>query len=77
LAISCKRSKKGIAIRGLNKNHNHDLKNIFKGTATRAAATAGPFQELLELLDRMNPTIEELTAAVVRAMSDTELSQES
>jgi hypothetical protein len=24
-----KRSKKLIAIRGLNKNHNHDLKNIF------------------------------------------------
>ncbi len=25
------------AIRGLNTNHNHDLKNIFKGAATRAA----------------------------------------
>jgi transposase len=37
-----KRSKKTLAIRGLNLNHNHDLKNIFKGAATRAAATAGP-----------------------------------
>src|SRR6266699_4271786 len=33
-----KRSKKFLAIRGLNANHNHDLKNIFKGAATRAAA---------------------------------------
>src|SRR5215813_13686193 len=36
------RSKKVVAIRGLNLNHNHDLKNIFKGAATRAAAV-GPF----------------------------------
>jgi transposase len=28
-----KRSKKFLAIRGLNTNHNHDLKNIFKGAA--------------------------------------------
>jgi hypothetical protein len=40
-----KRSKKFLAIRGLNANHNHDLKNIFKGAATRAAAVPGPFQE--------------------------------
>jgi hypothetical protein len=26
-----KRSKKAFAVRGLNKNHNHDVKNIFKG----------------------------------------------
>jgi hypothetical protein len=36
-----KRSKKVVAIRGRNKNHNHDLKNIFKGAAIRAAAVAG------------------------------------
>jgi len=30
-----RRSKKLLAIRGLNRNHNHDLKNIFKGAATR------------------------------------------
>jgi transposase len=40
-----KRSKKLLAIRGLNQNHNHDLKNIFKGAAMRAAAVAGPFQD--------------------------------
>src|SRR5215472_14632299 len=43
-----KRSKKTQAIRGLNLNHNHDLKNIFKGAATRAAATAGPLQNFYE-----------------------------
>ena len=42
------RSKKTLAIRGLNINHNHDLKNIFKGAATRAAATAGPFKDFYE-----------------------------
>jgi hypothetical protein len=29
-----KRSKKLVAIRGLNANRNHDLKNLFKGAAT-------------------------------------------
>jgi hypothetical protein len=38
-----KRSKKFLAIRGLNANRNHDLKNIFKGAATRAAAVPGTF----------------------------------
>lgn len=42
------RSKKVRAIRGLNINHNHDLKNIFKGAATRAASTAGPFQDFYQ-----------------------------
>jgi len=45
-----KRSKKVTAIRGLNKNHNHHLKNIFKGAAIRAAAVAGPFQEFYAAL---------------------------
>jgi hypothetical protein len=43
-----KRSKKAVTIRGLNKNHNHDLKNIFKGAAARAAAAAGPLQNFYE-----------------------------
>src|SRR3989449_11247955 len=37
------RAKKQANVRGLNKNHNHDLKNVFKSAATLAAATAGPF----------------------------------
>jgi transposase len=39
------RSKKLLAVRGLNANHNHELKNIFKGTAILASVTAGPFQD--------------------------------
>jgi transposase len=48
-----KHSKKFLAIRGLNTNHNHDLKNIFKGAAIRAAAVPGPFQQFYTaLVDR-------------------------
>jgi hypothetical protein len=43
VACQLKRSKKILAVRGLNRNHNHDLKNIFQGAATRAASTVGPF----------------------------------
>jgi len=60
-----KRSKKLIAIRGLNKNHNHDLKNIFKGAATRAAAVAGPFQDFYAALvaKGLKPPMARLTLA--------------
>jgi hypothetical protein len=60
-----KRSKKVLAIRGLNKNHNHDLKNIFKGTATPAAATAGPFQDFYEacVARGIKPAMARLTLA--------------
>jgi len=59
------RSKKVLAIRGLNKNHNHDLKNIFKGAATRAAATAGPFQNFYDacIARGMKPPMARLTLA--------------
>ena len=60
-----KRSKKSLAIRGLNLNHNHDLKNIFKGAATWAAATSGPFQNFYEacLVRGMKPSMARLTLA--------------
>ena len=60
-----KRSKKLLAIRGLNRNHNHDLKNIFKGAATRGAAVAGPFQEFYAALVArgMKPPMARLTLA--------------
>ena len=45
-----RRSKKFLAIRGLNENHNHDLKNIFKGAATRAAAVSRTFPGFLRRL---------------------------
>jgi transposase len=60
-----KRARKFLAIRGLNANHNHDMKNIFKGAATRAAAVPGPFQEFhAGLVARgMKPTMARLTLA--------------
>ena len=60
-----KRSKKLLAIRGLNQNHNHDLKNIFKGAATRAAAVAGPFQDFYVSLvaKGLKPPMARLTLA--------------
>jgi transposase len=44
------RRKKPVFIRGLNRNHNHDLKNLFKSAATTAAARPGVFGELYENL---------------------------
>src|SRR5262252_9347132 len=38
------RSKKPQQIRGLNRNHNHEMKEIFKSTATTASRGAGPFR---------------------------------
>jgi transposase len=59
------RSKKLLATRGLNANHNHGLKNIFKGTATLASVTAGPFQDFyLTLLAKgMKSSMARLTLA--------------
>ena len=60
-----KRSKKILAIRGLNRNHNRDLKNVFKGAATLAAATPGPFQNFFEacLARGVKPSMARLTLA--------------
>ena len=65
VAGQLQRSKKFLAIRGLNANHNHDLKNIFKGAAIRAAAVAGPFQEFYAALVArgMKPSMARLTLA--------------
>ena len=59
------RSKKLLAVRGLNANHNHDLKNIFKSTATLASVTAGPFQDFYAALlsKGMRPSMARLTLA--------------
>src|SRR5215831_8074077 len=35
------RSHKPVAPRGLNTNHNHDLKSIFKGAAVKASSAVG------------------------------------
>jgi len=59
------RSHKPVALRGLNQNHNHDLKGIFKAAAIRASSTAGPFQEFYAALvaQGMKPTMARLTLA--------------
>jgi transposase len=59
------RSKKQISVRGLNRNHNHDLKNLFKSAATIAAAKPGPFQEFYEALvaKGIRPEMARLTLA--------------
>ena len=58
-------SKKQVSLRGLNRNHNHDLKNIFKGAAIIAATKAGPFQEFYAALvaKGMRPEMARLTLA--------------
>ena len=60
-----KRSKKALAIRGLNRNYNHDLKNIFKGAATWAASNPGPFRSFYEtrVARGMKPHMARLTLA--------------
>jgi len=59
------RTKKPVFIRGLNINHNHDLKNLFKGAATAASAMEGPFRLFYEgLLGKgMLPAMARLTLA--------------
>jgi transposase len=54
-----RRSKKQISIRGLNKDHNHDLKALFKGSATRASVQPGPFQDFYQrsLAKGVKPTM--------------------
>ena len=60
-----RRSKKQISIRGLNKDHNHDLKGLFKAAATRASVQPGPFQDFYQrsLAKGIKPTMVRLTLA--------------
>src|SRR5271170_2713886 len=44
------RRNKPVFIRGLNRNHNHDLKNLFKSAATTASGSSGAFGEFYENL---------------------------
>jgi len=59
------RSKKPQQLRGLNQNHNHDLKNIFKGAATKASISPGPFRDFYEalLIKGRRPAMARLTLA--------------
>jgi len=59
------RRKKPQQIRGLNQNHNHYLKDIFKGAALMASITAGPFRDFYQgqLAKGRTPAIARLTLA--------------
>src|SRR5260370_10329736 len=58
------RSEKN-SVRGLNRNCNHDLKNLFKGAAVSASSKPGPFQEFYAALlaKGMRPEMARLTFA--------------
>jgi transposase len=59
------RSKKPQQIRGLNQNHNHAMKEIFKSTALNASRCAGPLQDFYArlLAKGMKPDMARLTLA--------------
>jgi transposase len=59
------RANKQISIRGLNRNCNHDLKNLFKGAAIVASSKPGPFQEFYAALltKGIRPEMARLTLA--------------
>jgi transposase len=59
------RKKKHVEIHGLNRNYNHDLKNLFKGAAIVAATKPGPFAEFYAklLAKGLRPEMARLTLA--------------
>lgn len=59
------RSRKKVLIRGLNVDHNHDLKNIFKGAAMSASVFPGPLQDFFKerLAAGIQPEMAQLTLA--------------
>jgi len=59
------RRKKPALVRGLNWNHNRELKNLFKGAATTASLRDGVFREFyLGLVNKgMRPEMARLTLA--------------
>ena len=60
-----KRSPKSVTLRGLNQDHNRDLKDIFKGAATRVSSSRGPLRDFYEnlLAQGKKPTMARLTLA--------------
>jgi len=58
-------AKKPQQIRGLNQNHNHEMKEIFKGAATRASCGVGPLHDFYVALvaKGMKPEMARLTLA--------------
>jgi len=59
-----RRSQKLIMLRGLNENHNHDLKNIFKAAATKASRGIGSAGASLDVFSNSAKDSEYLPVAV-------------
>src|SRR5271169_4217936 len=59
------RTKKPQQLRGLNQNHNHEMKEIFKSAANMASSCAGPFADFYQALvaKGMKPAMARLTLA--------------
>jgi transposase len=57
--------QEAVSVRGLNRDCNHNLKNLFKGAATIASVKPGPFQEFYAALvaKGMRPEMARLTLA--------------
>jgi transposase len=58
-------SRKPPALRGLNVNHNHDLKHLFKSAAIQASAAGDPLGDFYQnlLTKGMKPSMARLTLA--------------
>ena len=65
VAGQLQRAKRPQQLRGLNQNHNHDLKAIFKGAAIMASSREGPFHDFYQglLTKGMRPAMARLTLA--------------
>jgi len=57
------RSKKPQQVRGLNQNHNHDMKAVFKSAASMASSREGVFHDFYQglLAKGMKPAMARLT----------------
>ena len=59
------RNRERITVRGLNDNHNKDLKNLFKSAALSASIRPGPLHDfyVARVEKGMRPTMARLTLA--------------
>ena len=59
------RNRERITVRGLNENHNKDLKSLFKSAAISASTRPGPLRDfyLARIEKGMRPTMARLTLA--------------
>jgi len=65
VAGQLQRSKKPQQLRGLNQNHNHEMKEIFKSAAATASSREGPLHNFYQglLTKGMRPAMARLTLA--------------